>query len=85
MPGSVHAHRFRHDFLRLVAPDLLWHSPDADGRRVLRFEHVDGRVADYRPGLADPPLVLDSLRAPGQETCPAGTDRRSRDGWMLGT
>jgi hypothetical protein len=57
-------------YVRSVAPELLWHLPDVDGWNVLGFEHVDGRVADYRPGSADLPLVLDTLRALGQETCP---------------
>ena len=36
-----------------VAPQLLWHLPDAGGWDLLGFEYVDGRHADYTPGSPD--------------------------------
>lgn len=56
--------------VRALASELLWHLPDSHGWNVLGFQYIDGRVADYRPGSADLPLVLDTLRALGQKTCP---------------
>lgn len=57
-------------YVRSVSPRMLWHLPDSDGWNVLGFEYVDGRVADYRPGSSDLPLVLDTLCALGEQTCP---------------
>lgn len=56
--------------VRAVAPVVLWQLTDAEGWHVLGFEYVDGRVADYRPGSADLPLVLDTLRTLGNAVCP---------------
>lgn len=57
-------------YVREVAPAVLWQLADVEGWHVLGFEHVDGRVADYRPDSADLPPVLATLRVLGQTVCP---------------
>ena len=57
-------------YVRAVAPAVRWQLADAEGWHVLGFEYVDGRVADFRPGSADLPLVLTTLRTLGRAECP---------------
>ncbi|WP_372672680.1 hypothetical protein [Amycolatopsis kentuckyensis] len=44
-----------------VSPRLLW-DLHADGWRLLGFEYVEGRPADFAPGSSDLPLVAQTLR-----------------------
>jgi hypothetical protein len=48
-----------------VGPELLWRTT-TDDWDLLCFEHLTGRSADYAPGSADLPLVVDALTALGQ-------------------
>jgi hypothetical protein len=56
-------------YLRGIAPRLLWRI-DAGGWNLLGFEHLAGRHADYAPGLADLPLVIDAMRRLSEIPCP---------------
>ncbi|MET0133244.1 MAG: hypothetical protein ABW215_06590 [Kibdelosporangium sp.] len=57
-------------YVRSLSPAVLWQLDDVDGWNVLGFEYIEGRAADYRPGSADLPLVLDALGTLGSLTCP---------------
>lgn len=57
-------------YVRAVTPELLA-DVEAGGWRVLAFEHVEGRHADYRPGSRDLDTVLDTLAAVGEVALPA--------------
>ncbi|WP_335938034.1 aminoglycoside phosphotransferase [Streptomyces sp. PTD5-9] len=52
-----------------VGPRLRWRVT-ADGWDLLGFAYVAGRGADYAPGSADLPLVVDAMTALGRITCP---------------
>jgi hypothetical protein len=53
-----------------VAPRLLWHA-QAAGWDMLAFEAVqDARHADYRPGSADLPQVVEVMNRLGRISCP---------------
>ena len=67
-------------YVRHVGPRLLWHV-DVAGWNVLGFEHVAGRHADYAPGSADLPLVIDAMRRLGETCCSGLPLRRSEERW----
>ncbi|MFF3783520.1 aminoglycoside phosphotransferase [Streptomyces sp. NPDC001933] len=48
-----------------VGPRVLWRTT-TDGWDLLGFEYLTGRSADYAPGSADLPLVVEALTALGQ-------------------
>ena len=56
-------------YVRELSPRILCHV-EADGWNVLAFECISGRHADYSPGSADLPLVLDTMRRLGETPCP---------------
>ncbi|MFB4298257.1 hypothetical protein [Actinomadura sp. NTSP31] len=55
--------------VRAITPELLA-DIEAGGWRVLVFEYVEGRHADYRPGSRDLDTVLDTLAAVGEVALP---------------
>lgn len=59
-----------------VAPQLLWHLPDAAGWDVLGFEFVDGRHADYTPGSPDVAATVELLTRIGEIEYPADAPAR---------
>jgi hypothetical protein len=63
-----------------VAPRLLWHV-EAGGWNVLGFEHVPGRHADYSPGSADLPKVVEAMGVLGEIRCPDLPVKRSEQRW----
>ncbi len=64
-----------------VTPRLLWHV-ETGGWNVLGFEHVAGRYADYSPGSADLPMVVEAMRLLGQIQCPDHLPvKRSEQRW----
>jgi len=48
-------------YVHAVAPQLLW-TVNAAGWDLLGFDYIAGRSADFTPGSADLPAVLDCLR-----------------------
>jgi hypothetical protein len=56
-------------YLGGIAPRLLWQI-DIAGWSLLGFEHLAGRHADYAPGSADLPLVIDAMRRLSEISCP---------------
>ncbi|TDD79510.1 aminoglycoside phosphotransferase [Actinomadura darangshiensis] len=56
-----------------VAPALVC-DLEAGGWRLLGFEHVEGRRADYTPGSRDLPAVLDALATVDGLKVPADVD-----------
>jgi hypothetical protein len=67
-------------YVQHVGPRLLWHV-EAEGWNVLGFEQVAGRHADYSPGSADLPLVIEAMRLLGQTSCPDLPLKRSEERW----
>jgi hypothetical protein len=63
-----------------VSPRLLW-QVEVDGWHLLGFEYVGGRHADYRPGSADVPKVIDAMRLLGQMPCPDLPLKRAEQRW----
>lgn len=59
-----------------VAPQLLWHLPDATGWDVLGFEYIDGRHADYTPCSPDIAATVTLLRRIGEIEYPADAPAR---------
>lgn len=69
--------------VRAVSPGLLWRIEIA-GWDLLCFEHVDGRGADYRPGSADLPRLVEAMRRLAELPCPdlpAVYFRRAEQRW----
>ncbi|MFJ3933598.1 aminoglycoside phosphotransferase [Streptomyces sp. NPDC090029] len=56
-------------YLRGIAPALLWQVEDA-GWVLLGFKALNGHHADYSPGSADLPKVVDLLCRLGEVACP---------------
>ncbi|MBH1938290.1 aminoglycoside phosphotransferase [Streptomyces sp. AV19] len=52
-----------------LGPRVLWRT-GAGGWDLLGFEHLVGRSADYSPGSADLPVVVEALTALGHLGCP---------------
>ncbi|MBG6136524.1 phosphotransferase family protein [Longispora fulva] len=52
-----------------VSPRMLW-QVDVDGWDLLGFEYVQGRHADYTPGSADLPGVIEVMNTLGGLPCP---------------
>jgi hypothetical protein len=67
-------------FVVQVGPRLLWHV-EADAWNILGFEHVAGRHADYSPGSADLPMVIDTMSVLGRVHCPHLPLKRSEQRW----
>lgn len=63
-------------FVQSVAPAMIIHIV-ADGWDVLVFEALDGHHADYRPGSADLPKVVDLICRIGTLAAPDTTLRES--------
>lgn len=69
--------------VRVVSPRLRW-QVRAGGWHLLGFDHLQGRHADYAPGSADVPLVVDALDALGGIRDPGLPDdlvRRAEHRW----
>ncbi|MFC8079558.1 aminoglycoside phosphotransferase [Streptomyces sp. NPDC057307] len=56
-------------YLRGIAPVLLWRIEEC-GWVLLGFESLDGHHADYSPGSADLPKVVNLLHRLGEVACP---------------
>jgi hypothetical protein len=52
-----------------LSPELLWHT-EVDGWNLLGFRAAAGRHADYTPGSADLPKVVDLMRRLALLRCP---------------
>lgn len=56
-------------YVRSVSPALRWHL-NGNGWIVLAFEVAPGTYADFRPGSADLPAVVDAVNSIGAIKCP---------------
>ncbi len=56
-------------FVRPLSPELLWHS-DEDAWAVLGFEVIKGRFADFTPGSADLPVIVELVNRVGRLELP---------------
>ena len=61
--------------VRPHAPELLWRF-DAAGWRIVGFEFVNGRHADYAPGSADLDLVAAAVEDLAERECPPSVKLR---------
>lgn len=64
--------------VRPHAPELLWRF-DAAGWRILGFEFVNGRHADYSPGSSDLDLVAAAVEDLSARECPPSVKLRVED------
>jgi len=67
-------------YVRSVTPALLWQT-EVDGWNLLGFECVEGRHADYTPGSADLPKVVEVLTELGHIRAPQLPLRTAEDRW----
>jgi hypothetical protein len=81
-PGVVTQHReaMINPYIRGLGPRLLC-QVDADGWNVLAFEHIPGQLADYAPGSADLPKVVQALRQLETIPCPDLPLKRAERRW----
>jgi hypothetical protein len=63
-----------------VAPRLLWRI-EVDGWDLLAFEHVRGGHADYSPGSADLPKVVEAINLLAKVPCPKLPLKRAEQRW----
>ena len=56
-------------YVSALSPQLLWHT-EVDGWNLLGFRAAPGRHADYSPGSADLPKVVDAMRRLALLWCP---------------
>ena len=64
--------------VRPHAPELLW-TFDLAGWRIVGFEFVDGRHADYTPGSPDLDLVAAAVEDLAERECPPSVKLRVQD------
>lgn len=68
-------------YVRPVSPRLLWQA-QIGGWDLLAFERALGRHADYAPGSADLPAVVDVVNRLGRLSCPRLPEfKRAADRW----
>jgi hypothetical protein len=68
-------------YVLAVSPRLLW-QVEVDGWNVLGFEYIEGRHADYTPGSADLPKVIDAMRLLDTIPCPDLPLKRAEQRWV---
>ena len=64
--------------VRPHAPELLWRF-DAAGWRIVGFEYVNGRQADYTPGSPDLDLIAAAVQDLATRECPPSVKLRVED------